>query len=142
LTSKEFIKNKLKELSGRGVKNFPDNFLFPCEVNEITLPPESLIIGNELFGNYEVITIKGHPFCHTDTLLKAKYIVYAGKQKDRKIKIPVNERDIEAAIKNYEKYLDTMLRETEKDYRKLFPENKDVNNIVNEVFRLLNLNRL
>jgi hypothetical protein len=142
LTSKEFITKKLNEISQETIKNFPDDFLFPCNTNSITLPPQALIIGNEFFGSYEVLTIKGDPFRLTDSLLKAKYLVYSDMKKDREIKIPVDDINIEAIVKDYEKYLDMLLKRIEKDYKSLFPENKNVNNVVNEVFRLLNLKRL
>lgn len=142
MTSKEFITKEIKEISQEGVKIFPDDFLFPCDYNSLRLPPDALIIGNEFFGSYEVLTAKGDSFHHTDTLLKAKYLVYSGRQKDREIKIPEDEENIKTMVKNYEKYLDMILKQIEKDYKSSFPENKDFNNVVNEVFRLLNLNRL
>jgi len=142
LTSKEFITKEIKKISQEGVKIFPDDFLFPCDQNSLRLPPDELIIGNEFFGSYDVLTAKGDPFHHTDTLLKAKYLVYSGRQKDREIKIPGDEENIKTMVKNYEKYLDTILKQIEIDHRSSFPENKNVNKIVNEVFRLLNLKRL
>jgi hypothetical protein len=142
LTPKEFITKKIREISEEGIQNFPDDFLFPCETDTTTLPSGSLLIGNEFFGSYEVLTVNGDSFCHTDTLLKAKYYVYASRKKERNIKIPVNGKDIETVVKNYEKYLDKLLKQIENDYRSLNPEYKDVNSVVNEVFRLLNLKRL
>ncbi len=142
MTSKEFITEKIKEISQEGVKIFPNDFLLPCDHNSLRLPPDALIIGNEFFGLYEVLTIKGNSFQHADTLLKAKYLVYSGRQKDIEINIPADEKNIETMVKNYEKYLDMLLKQIEKDYKSSFPDNKDVNNIVNEVFRLLNLKRL
>jgi hypothetical protein len=142
LTPKEFISNKTKEISEKGIKIFPENFIFPCETNEISLPPETLVLGNEFFGSYEVLTVAGDSFCHTDTLYKAKYYVYAGRQKSRVFNIPLNEKDIEKVVRSYEQYLDGLLKHIESEYNSIFPENKDVSNIVSEVFRILNLNRL
>ena len=142
MTSKEFITKKIREISEKGIKKFPDDFLHPCETAEITLPTGYLSIGNEFFGSYEVLKVNGESFCHTDTLIKAKYYVYAGRMKERKIKIPVGEKDIETSVRNYEKYLDNLLKEIENDYISVNPDNKDVNSVVNEVFRLLNLIRV
>lgn len=142
MTSKEFIVKKIREISEKGIKKFPDDFLFACESDEIVLPSGSLFIGNEFFGSYEVLTVNGESFRHTDTLIKAKYYVYAGRHKDRNIKIPVRDRDLETVVKDYEKYLDKLLKEIENDYKSIYPENKDVNTVVNEVFRLLNLIRV
>lgn len=142
MTSKEFITQQTKEISGKGILKFPEDFLFPCDTEDIILPRDTLVIGNEFFGSYEVLTVNGESFCHTDTLIKAKFLVYAGRQKGREISLPVNAGDIEKIVKNYERYLDTILRNIEREYRAAFTEDKDVNNIVSEVFRLLNLNRL
>lgn len=142
MTSKEFITKKIREISAEGIKKFPDDFLPACKTSEITLPTGFLSIGNEFFGSYEVLTTNGESFCHTDTLIKAKYYVYAGRKKERKIKIPVEEKDIETSVKDYEEYLDKLLKHIENDYLSVNPENKDVYSIVNEVFRLLNLIRV
>ena len=142
MTSKDFITKTVKVISAEGVSVFPDDFLLPCETVPVNLPPHTLILGNEFFGSREVITTGGSLFCHTETLSRAKYIVYAAGKNNREIDVPVKESDIEIIVKNYEKYLDTILKKTEKEYRSLFPEDKDVNSVVNEVFRLLNLIRL
>ncbi len=142
MTSKEFITKKIREISEEGIKKFPDDFLSACEITTVTLPSGSLFIGNEFFGSYEVLTGNGDSFCHTDTLFRAKYYVYAGRQKERNVVIPVEEKDIETVVKDYEKYLDKMLKQIEKDYKSLNPENKNVNSVVNEIFRLLNLIRV
>jgi hypothetical protein len=142
LNSKEFISFKSKEISAAGIKIFPDDFLTSVENTTLILPSEALIMGNNFFGLYEVLTINGNSFCQTETLTKAKYIVYSGKQKKREIKIPVNEKDIEMAVKSYEKYLDDLLREIDKNYKSRFPESKDANIVGNEIFRTLNLSRL
>jgi hypothetical protein len=142
LTAKEFIAQQIEEISRQEVKIFPGDFLFSCETDSVTLPSAALIIGNEFFGGYEVLTIKGDLFLHTDTLLKAKYLVYSSRLKDRAIKIPLDIKYIEAIVKNYEAYLDTVLKSIEKDYKMSFPGSKDLNTISNEIFRLLNLKRL
>lgn len=142
MTPKEFISRQTKDISEKGILKFPEDFLFPCETEDIILPNDTLVMGNEFFGSYEVLTVKGESFCHTNTITKAKFLVYAGRRRGREISIPVSPEDIETIVKNYEKYLDTILRKIERDYRSTFDDDKDVNNIVSEVFRLLNLNRL
>ncbi len=142
MTSKEFIAKKVKDIPAEGLKVFPDDFLISCEVTSLDLPQETLIIGNQFFGSYEVLTAKGSSFCQAESLTRAKYIVYAGKQKNKMIKIPLNEKDIETAVKNYEKYLDDLLRQIKKEYRVQFPDVKEIDPTINEIFRLLNLSRL
>ncbi len=142
MTSKEFITKTVKKIADEGISLFPDDFLPACEITTFKLPPQTLIMGNDFFGSREVLTTGGNLFCHADSLSRAKYLVYAAFKKDREISMPVQDTDIETAVKNYEKYLDSILKRTEKEYRSLFPESKDANKVVNEVFRLLNLKRL
>ncbi len=142
MTPKEFITKTVGKISDEGVRIFPDDFLPPCETVPIKLPPQTLITGNEFFGSREVLTTGGSLFCHTESLARAKYLVYAAVKPNRDIDVPVKDRDIDSAVKDYEKYLDTILRQTEKEYRSIFPEDKDVKAVINEVFRLLNLKRL
>ena len=142
MTSVEFIKTKVKEITEAGLKSFPDDFLFPCSVKDTLLPGEILIIGNEFFGSFEVLTVKGDLFCYTDTLLNAKYLTYASVQKKQNISLPLNPEDTEQVVKSYEKYLDELLKSIGKDYNVSFPENKDINGIINEVFKRVNLKRL
>lgn len=142
MTPKEFISRKIEEISRQGVKIFPDDFLLPCETTGINLPSAALVIGNEFFGRYEVLATGGDLFLHTDTLIKAKYLVYSSRLKEREIKIPVDIQFIETIVKNYESYLDKMLKLIEKDYKVSFAGGKDLNIIANEIFRILNLKRL
>ena len=142
MTSREFILKKVKELSDERLKIFPDDFLISCDTNPFNLPSETLIMGNEFFGSYEILTADGSSICQAESLSKAKYIVYADKQQRKEIKIPVNEKDTSAAVKNYEKYLDDILRQMEKEYKTWFPEGKDMHSVINEIFRILNLKRL
>jgi hypothetical protein len=142
LTSKEFITKTVKQITNEGIPVFPDAFLPQCETVPFKLPSRTLILGNEFFGLREVLTSDGSLFCHSESLSRARYLVYASGIKDREVKIPINESDIEIAVKNYGKFLDSVLRKTEKEYRSLFPESKDANSVINEVFRILNLKRL
>ncbi len=141
MTSKEFISKKVKELSSGGIKSFPDDFIIPCDTSSLTLPEETLIIGNEFFGSFEILTSKGNTFDHSESLLKAKYIVYAGKGKNKKIQIPLDGNNIEIIVKNYEKYLDVLLKAIESEYRTKFPEGDEIHIVTNEIFRKLNLYR-
>lgn len=142
MTSKEFITKTVKQITDEGVPVFPDDFLPPCETVPFKLPSQTLVLGNEFFGSREVLTTDGSLFCHSESLARAKYLVYASGRKNREINIPVNDDDIETAVKNYGKFLDSVLKKTEKEYRTAFPESKDVNTVTNEVFRMLNLKRL
>ena len=141
MTLKEFIGKKVKELSSKG-KSFPDDFIIPCKMTSLTLPDETLIIGNEFFGSFEILTSKGTTYELTNSMIKAKYIVYAGKHRNETIQIPREENDIEIVVKNYEKYLDGLLKQIESDYQTKFPEGDEIQIASNEIFRKLHLYRL
>jgi hypothetical protein len=142
LTGKEFIGKKVKELSTEGLKSFPEDFIFPCDSTSLNLPGETLIIGNEFFGSYEILTSKGNLFGKPESFIKAKYIVYAGKHRNKIISIPLEEKNIETMVRNYEMYLDTLLRQIENEYAGIFPDGIDLHSITNDIFRKLNLIRL
>lgn len=142
MTSKEFIAKKIKDFRAEGLKIFPGDFLLSNDTTSLSLISNALIVGSEFFGSYEVLTAEGSLFCSTETLANAKYIVYAGKQKNKEIKIPLNEKDIETSVKEYEKYLDGLLRQIKKEYKAQFPDGKDILSVVKEIFTLLNLSRL
>ncbi|HSD63683.1 MAG TPA: hypothetical protein VLB50_07785 [Ignavibacteriaceae bacterium] len=142
MTSKIFIAKKVKDFSAGGLKTFPGDFIISCDFIPFQLPSGTLIMGNEFFGCYEILTATRVPFCQAESLAKAKYIVYTARGKNEEIKIPVNEKDIEAVVKEYEKYLDDILRQIKKEYLLQFPEGKEANIVVNKIFGLLNLSRL
>ena len=142
MTSKGFISKKVRDISSEGIKNFPDDFCISVETASVTLPSESLIIGNEFFGTFEVLAINGSSFCHADSLTKAKYLVYSARHKNRDIRIPINEKDIEAILNSYEKYLDSLIRQIEKEYNAEFAGDKEMHIVINKIFRMLNLTRL
>jgi hypothetical protein len=141
LKEKEFISKWTSSLSGNGIKSFPEDFLEDRTTEVIKLPGQTLVIGQEFFGNYEVLTVDGTAVLQADSQHKAKYIVYSSRKKSTLVKIPVKLEDIKSAVTKYESYLDSIIKEIEADYRNTFPGEKRSNNSINEIFRLLNLNR-
>lgn len=138
----QFIAKKIKDFSAGGLKTFPGDFIISFDSIPLKLSSGTLSMGNEFFGSYEILTADSSLFCHAETSAKAKYIVYASREKNREIKIPVNEKDIESAVKGYERYLDDVLRQIKKEYLLQFPEGKETNSVVSKIFGLLNLIRL
>jgi hypothetical protein len=80
LTLREFTSRKVKELAAEGLKIFPDDFLISSDVSLLVLPSVALVISNEFFGSYDILTAKGDFYCRTESLPKPKYIVYAGRR--------------------------------------------------------------
>lgn len=141
MTDKEFINKWTSTLSENGLKNFPADFLENEKVEEITLPGKTLVIGEEFFGDFEVLTADGNAIMQVSSQNKAKYLVYASRFKLTSVKIPTDEMQLKSVITKYESCLDAIIKEIEADYKKIFPGEKRSNNFVNEIFRILNLNR-
>ena len=141
MTEKDFISKWTNSLSGAGIKKFPDEFLSGSDFEQINLPGKQLVIGEEFFGNFEVLSIDGTAILQADSQNKAKYIVYSSRNKITTLKIPVTGEEIKLVVGKYESYLDSIIKEIEADYKKSFPGEKRSNALVNEIFRVLNLNR-
>jgi hypothetical protein len=141
LIEKEFISKWTVSLSEKGIKTFPEDFLENLTTEEIKLPGKTLVIGEELFGNYEVLTVDGTAVLQAESQYKAKYIVYSNRKKSPSVKIPVKSEDIKSTVAKYENYLDSIIKEIEADYKKSFPGEKKCNDLTNEIFRVLSLNR-
>jgi hypothetical protein len=141
LIEKEFISKWTVSLSENGIKAFPEDFLGNMTTEEIKLPGRTLVIGEEFFGNYEILTVDGTAVLQAESQYKAKYIVYSNRKKNTSVKIPVRSEDIKTAVAKYENYLDSIIKEIEADYKKSFPGEKRSNDLTNEIFRVLSLNR-
>lgn len=141
MKEKEFISKWTSFITENGVKKFPTDFLTGEVIEEINLPVKTLVIGQEFFGNYEVLTVDGTAVLQAESLYKAKYITYASRAKTGSVKIPRSEDQIKATVIQYESYLDSIIKEIELDYKKSFPGDKRSNSLTNEIFRVLNLNR-
>ena len=141
MIEKEFISRWTVSLSENGIKAFPEDFLENMTTEEIKLPGKTLVIGEEFFGNYEILTVDGTAVLQAESQYKAKYIVYSNRKKNTSVKIPVRSEDIKTAVAKYENYLDSIIKEIEADYKKSFPGEKRSNDLTNEIFRVLSLNR-
>ncbi len=141
MKEKEFITKWTTSLSDEGIKKFPDDFTTGGDADKIELPGNSLVIGEEFFGTFEVLTIDGTAVLQADSQSKAKFIVYASRHKIKELNVPKNPNEVKSSVSEYENYLDTIIKEIEADYKKTFPGEKRGNALVNEIFRVLNLNR-
>ncbi|MGE5847293.1 MAG: hypothetical protein ACM34O_11255, partial [Ignavibacteria bacterium] len=90
MTEKEFIASLTNKILSEGLKSFPEDFREIKDFQEINLPSKSLLIGTELFGKVEIITPDGSFVLQAENYNQAKYIIYAGRSKSCRIKIPEN----------------------------------------------------
>ena len=141
MNEKEFISKWITKLSGDGLKYFPDDFITSSELKQFDLPAKSLVIGNEFFGAYEIITTDGSSILQAESYPEAKYYVYSNRNKQRTINIPLNPKEIESAVLAYESYLDEVIKKIEKTYKKEFPDLKMADAAINDIFRALNITR-
>lgn len=141
MKEKEFISKWTSSIKENGIKKFPKDFLADEATEEINIPPKTLVIGQEFFGSYEVLTVDGTAVLQAESLYKAKYITYSSRAKVGSVKIPRDIDQIKKSVMKYESYLDSIIKEIESDYKYAFPGEKRSNALTNEIFRVLNLNR-
>jgi len=143
MNGKEFISSWVSKLASDGIKIFPADFIsLDNNYTEFRLPGKTLLIGEEFFGKYEIITADGNSVLHANNYMQAKFILYANRNTPELLLIPSDEAELKKAIQMYESYLDSIIKDIEIDYKKTFPEEKNSKSIVNEIFRQLNLVRV
>ena len=142
MTEKEFITKTVEHYLGRGLKVFPADFVETTFVETLDIPKKTLIFGEELFGSFEIITTDGSKVLLTDNLMKGKFIVYASCNANGLIDIPQDNKLVEDAVEQYENYIDFILIEIQKDFKTAFPESEINLDVVNDVFKKLNLLRI
>lgn len=140
MTEKEFVLNWTAKLRSDSIKNFPSDFNESQNCRHLQLPGKALVIGEEFFGSYEIITTDGSCVYQAPSYDEAKFIVYSNREKIPGVDIPENPKEIKAANTKYENYLDSLIRTIEADHKKKFPDIPGATSI-NEIFRALNLTR-
>ena len=141
MTEKEFISRFIKKHSN-DLKNFPEEFINLESTKELTIPVETLLLGNELFGSYEIIKTDGTPVLQVDSIQKAKYINYARRKRSGTIRIPKDESLIIQAVEKYDAYLDSLLQEITEEFKYIFPDSQKIHSATSEIFKKLNLVRI
>lgn len=141
MTENQFITEQIEKLK-KEMKQFPKDFIENgSDSNEIKTIDSKLVLGEELFGRYEVLDLKGNSVLLTDDFLKAKFLIYSSYYITGEIKIPTDTDKLQNAVKAYEKYLDNLIKTLEAEIKKSLPESKHINKITNQVFNSLNLRR-
>jgi hypothetical protein len=141
LTRKKFVQKWTAELTGEGIKSFPSDFTQVNEFEEIEVPGKTLVIGEEFFGHFEVLTVDGAQIYQAQSHPEAKFIIYSNRSKPGSLKLPRDKNEIKRAITAYENYLDGIIKRVDSDYKKSFPGEKENSAAINEIFKMLNLTR-
>ncbi len=140
MSEKEFIHKHAEQLS-KELRRFPEDFLGNVECTEFELPGKTLILGEEFFGRYEIITPDGTPVLHVDDFDKANYIVYSSRNKQDKIKIPLKKESVKLVLDTYRNYLDNLVKKLEHEFKETFPASKNFNAASSAIFKKLNIVR-
>lgn len=142
MNDKLFVEECLNKILANGLKIFPHDFIDESSLDIISIPVKTLVLGQEFFGAYEIITTNGDQVFHAATLDEAKFFIYSSKERNGKTFLPKDRTQIKSCIESYNKYLDNLLDEIKKDYKKYFPEGKNLLTVSNQIFQKLNLTRL
>ncbi|MFA7228823.1 MAG: hypothetical protein WC061_07305 [Melioribacteraceae bacterium] len=140
MTEKEFTQLWIDKIR-KGLKTFPDDFVTVSECEVISLPEKLLFMPPPFFNTYQITDETGETFISTDDHFKAKYILYGNRSKPGQLKIPARDLHIYEAVRDYEKHLDSFLKEMEKEFKQNFPSSKGFKRISIQVFNSLNLTR-
>jgi hypothetical protein len=141
MTEKEFIEEWAVKIKAELLKEFPGIFVEGVECIEVKLPGKVLLLGQELFGSFEIIDSGGNVFFQAQNMAEAKYYLYANRNKPAFVFIPVDEKEIEKKVKEYEASLDQILMTIEKDFKLKFTGAKNFHEVSNKIFHTLNLQR-
>lgn len=141
MTLKEFIQKWTAALTAEGIKDFPSEFIQFDKFEEIPVPAKTLVIGEEFFGSFEVLTVDGAQVYQAASHPEAKFVIYSNRAKPGSVKLPKDKSEISRALAEYEKYIDGIIKRIDSDYKKNFPGEKENAAAVNDIFKLLNLTR-
>ena len=141
MNGKIFIENWLNKILSSGIKEFPLHFINESQLDTISIPIKTLVIGQEFFGAHEIITTDGEAVFQASSYDEAKFIVYSSKPRNGKTYIPKDKSVTKSLVDSYNNYLDDLLNQIKKDYKKNYPDGKNVHAVSNEIFQKLNLIR-
>jgi hypothetical protein len=142
MDERSFISFWTKTLNTESIKIFPDDFAVASESTVYNLPGIVLLMGKEFFGKHELVSVEGSEVLRVESYEKAKFIIYANRNKPKTVSVPIDNSAIKNMTAKYEKYLDSIIRSIEQDYRIKFQDFKNLASIINQIFNHLNLIRL
>jgi len=99
------------------------------------------MLGKEFFGTYEIITTDGTSVYQADTLNEARFFIYSSANRNGITYLPEDKTTINRIIEEYHYYLDNLIALLISEYKKAFPEGKDLLSVSNKIFQKLNIIR-
>jgi len=140
LTEQEFIKIWIEKIENDLLTKFPDDFIKEYETKPFRLPGKSFSITSELFGQYEVLDVDDKMVIQTDDYSLVKYLLYANRTKPASVLVPVENKELQTAVKEYEKLLDSIIKNLMKEIKIVLPTSDQLK-ISNQIFNRINLTR-
>jgi hypothetical protein len=141
LNHKFFIDHWVNKIQSDGIKKFPHDFINFNDLEVFSIPIKTLVIGQEFFGKYEIITTDGEQVYQAEDYDQAKFFVYSSRERNGKAYLPKEKSQIKIIVNLYNNYLDDILNQMKKDYNKNFMDSKDLHSVTSEIFKKLNLIR-
>jgi hypothetical protein len=141
MTEKEFVSRWIARLRQEELKKFPEDFLNEENLRWFNNNSRKLTPGSEFFGNYEVIDTSGNRVLTVENFEIAKYYSYASRGKPENFPVPLSSEAIVRSVKEYDKYLDSLLKEMAMDFQKHFTDSQSFNRIASKIFLSLDLQR-
>ncbi len=139
MNEKDFI-NKWIEKTESNFKKFPEDFIINIETENYKMPGKPIALGSELFGQFEIVDLDGNLILQTDDYYFIKYILYSNRLKPISVPKPKDEANIKKVVKEYETYLDSIMKEIKGELIKWLPTS-DFLRVLNQIFSALNLQR-
>ena len=141
MNEKHFIDKWINKVQFAGIKKFPLHFIDDSQIDIIPIPAKTLVIEQEFFGAFEIITTDGESVYQATDYAEAKFFLYSSKERNGKAYLPKNRAMIKSLVNTYDNYLDDLLNQIKIDYKEIFPAGKNLPAISNEIFQKLNLIR-
>lgn len=142
MDEKEFVTFWVLKLKEEKIKSFPQDFAVDTKCESFTLNGKRILAGQVFFGEYELIDAEGEEILRVESYEKVKYFIYANRNQPKTLSVPTNNLIIKEMISAYEKYLDSILKRIDQDFRHMFPTLKNSSEIINRILDHLNLIRL
>ena len=139
MTEIKFI-TKWTDKAKSSIQKFPHDFVNNTKTEKYEMPGTPISLGSELFGQFEIVDLKGNLVVQTEDYNFIKYVLYSNRLKPDWIPKPIDEDEIKRAVKEYEAQLDTVMKAMKSDLIKIIPTS-DFLRVSNQIFSALNLQR-
>ncbi len=140
MNEKQFIEKWVEKIENDLLIKFPDDYIKEFKTDNFKLPGRSFSITSELFGQYELMDIDENKVIQTEDYYLVKFLLYANRTKPNSVSIPIERDEVKAAVKKYEKRLDSIIKDVMENIKLVLP-NSDPLKLSNQIFNLINLKR-